>query len=124
MKVTFPLVADADKKISASYDVLWPLIGIAHRVTFVIERATMKVLATFKHELSATNIATTFSSFWTTSIASVTLNCARYKLGHHVDDIFAAPADRSVGLTDLASSRRGNSSREKSRPKSFKSSSS
>jgi peroxiredoxin Q/BCP len=53
MKVTFPLIADADKKISASFDVLWPVVGIAHRVTYIIDRASMKVLAVFKHELSA-----------------------------------------------------------------------
>jgi thioredoxin-dependent peroxiredoxin len=53
MKVTFPLIADADKKISASFDVLWPIVGIAHRVTFIVDRASMKVLAMFKHELSA-----------------------------------------------------------------------
>jgi thioredoxin-dependent peroxiredoxin len=53
MKVTFPLIADVDKAISTSYDVLWPIVGIAHRVTFIIDRATMKVLALFRHELSA-----------------------------------------------------------------------
>jgi peroxiredoxin len=53
MKVPFPMIADADKKIAAAYDVLWPVVGLTHRVTFVIERATMKILAIFKHELSA-----------------------------------------------------------------------
>jgi peroxiredoxin len=53
MKVKFPFIADIDKKISASYDVLWPVVGIAHRVTYIIDRATMKILAVFKHELSA-----------------------------------------------------------------------
>jgi peroxiredoxin len=52
-KATFPLIADVDKKISASYDVLWPVVGIAHRVTFIVERKTMKVLALFRHELNA-----------------------------------------------------------------------
>jgi len=53
LKVTFPLVADPDKKISAAFDVLWPVVGIAHRVTFIIDRGAMKILATFNHELSA-----------------------------------------------------------------------
>jgi peroxiredoxin len=53
MSVAFPMIADADKKISAAYDVLWPVVGITHRVTFVIERSTRKILAVFKHELSA-----------------------------------------------------------------------
>jgi peroxiredoxin len=53
MKVPFPMIADADKKISAAYDVLWPVVGVAHRVTFVIDRSAMTILAIFKHELSA-----------------------------------------------------------------------
>jgi peroxiredoxin len=53
LKVTFPMIADVDKSISASYDVLWPVVGVTHRVTFIIERATMKILALFRHELSA-----------------------------------------------------------------------
>lgn len=35
-RVSFPLVADADRRISAAYGVLWPLIVRARRVTFVI----------------------------------------------------------------------------------------
>ncbi len=53
LKIAFPLVADVDKKISESYGVLWPVIGVAHRVTFVIDRATMAILARFRHELDA-----------------------------------------------------------------------
>jgi peroxiredoxin len=53
LKVPFPMLADADKSISAAYDVLWPVVGIAHRVTFVIDRVSMTILAIFKHDLSA-----------------------------------------------------------------------
>jgi peroxiredoxin Q/BCP len=35
-KVTFPLLADPDRRISGAYGVLWPLIARARRVTFVI----------------------------------------------------------------------------------------
>lgn len=53
VKVPFPMIADTDKKISAAYDVLWPVVGIAHRVTLIVDRAAMKILAIFKHELNA-----------------------------------------------------------------------
>ncbi|MEO8876163.1 MAG: peroxiredoxin [Polyangiaceae bacterium] len=53
IKATFPMIADADKSISNAYDVLWPVVHIAHRVTFIVERASMKILAVFKHELAA-----------------------------------------------------------------------
>jgi peroxiredoxin len=32
----FPLLGDSDKAISRAYDVLWPLIGLAHRVTYIV----------------------------------------------------------------------------------------
>lgn len=36
LAVPFPLISDADKRIGKAYGVLYPLIGIAKRVTFVI----------------------------------------------------------------------------------------
>jgi thioredoxin-dependent peroxiredoxin len=50
MGLPFPLIADADKAISRAYDVLWPLVGVAQRVTYVI--AGRLVLAAFRHELA------------------------------------------------------------------------
>lgn len=35
-EVSFPLLADPDRRISAAYGVLWPLVPRARRVTFVI----------------------------------------------------------------------------------------
>jgi len=43
---TFPLVSDAGKRIGKAYDVLFPLIGIAKRVTYVIG-ADRTILAVF-----------------------------------------------------------------------------
>lgn len=47
----FPLVGDSDKRIAKAYGVLWPLVGIAKRATFIIG-ADQKVLAVFHHELA------------------------------------------------------------------------
>ncbi len=52
VEARFPLIADADHKISRAYDVLWPLIGIAHRVTYVVS-PTRVIEAVFRHELDA-----------------------------------------------------------------------
>jgi thioredoxin-dependent peroxiredoxin len=53
LRTPFPLIGDADRAISRAYDVLWPLVGVAKRVTFVIgpER---RILATFRHEIDVT----------------------------------------------------------------------
>jgi peroxiredoxin len=32
----FPIVPDRDRAICRAYDVLWPLIGIAHRITYIV----------------------------------------------------------------------------------------
>jgi peroxiredoxin len=32
----FPMVADNGRTICRAYDVLWPLVGVAHRVTYVV----------------------------------------------------------------------------------------
>ena len=36
--VTFPILSDEQKTVSRHYDVLIPLIRLAHRVTFVIDK--------------------------------------------------------------------------------------
>jgi peroxiredoxin Q/BCP len=36
-EIKFPLLADPDRRICAAYGVLWPLIGRARRVTFLID---------------------------------------------------------------------------------------
>src|SRR5882672_6693026 len=33
----FPLIGDADKSISKAYGVLWPLLGVTRRITFVVD---------------------------------------------------------------------------------------
>ena len=48
----FPLIADHDQKISRAYDVKWPLLNRAQRVTFVIDRQG-RIAARIHHELSA-----------------------------------------------------------------------
>ena len=49
----FPILPDRDRGICRAYDVLWPLIGIAHRVTYVVapRPPAWTVEAVFKHEL-------------------------------------------------------------------------
>ena len=36
LNLPFPLVGDPDRRIVAAYDVRWPLIGYAQRVTYVV----------------------------------------------------------------------------------------
>lgn len=50
LAVPFPLLADNDKRISRAYDVLWPLVGLARRYTFVVG-PDMTIEAIFHHEL-------------------------------------------------------------------------
>jgi peroxiredoxin len=51
MRAPFPLVGDSDKHIAKAFDVLWPLVGVAKRATFVIG-ADRKILAVFHHEMN------------------------------------------------------------------------
>ena len=44
------MIGDHDKKISAAYGVLWPLIGITRRVTFIVN-PLRTIEAVFEHEL-------------------------------------------------------------------------
>jgi peroxiredoxin len=48
--VSFPLVADPDHAITDKYDVKWPLLPFAKRVTYIIDEAGV-VRAVFHHEL-------------------------------------------------------------------------
>ncbi len=49
-KAPFPILPDPDHKICRSYDVLWPVMNVARRVT-VIVRPDMIVDAVFHHEV-------------------------------------------------------------------------
>ena len=49
-KAPFPLVGDEDKRICEAFGVLWPLIKIPQRITFVIDEEGM-VRAVFHHEV-------------------------------------------------------------------------
>lgn len=50
-KSPFPILPDADHKISQSFDVLWPVVGVARRITFII-RPDMVIDSVFHHELA------------------------------------------------------------------------
>ena len=50
LDATFAMIGDEDKKLSRSFDVLWPIIGKSQRVTFVIDGEGV-VRATFHHEI-------------------------------------------------------------------------
>ena len=50
MKTPYPLIADPDKSISRAYKALWPLLGLAKRVTYVLA-PDRTVLAALHHEL-------------------------------------------------------------------------
>jgi len=48
----FPMLGDHDLAICRAYDVLWPLVGVAHRVTYVLAPTPRwTVEAVFRHEL-------------------------------------------------------------------------
>ncbi len=51
MGAKFPLIADHDRAISAAYGVLWPVIGVPQRVTFIVN-PQRKIEAVFHHELN------------------------------------------------------------------------
>jgi peroxiredoxin len=55
----FPMLGDKDRSICRAYDVLWPLIGVAQRITYVVApRADLQagvrwaVEAVFHHEIN------------------------------------------------------------------------
>ena len=52
-EVRFPMLADPDRRISAAYGVLWPLVPRARRVTFVIgETGTIELVAWHEFQVS------------------------------------------------------------------------
>jgi peroxiredoxin Q/BCP len=50
LRADFPMIGDDDRKVSKAFDVLWPLIGKAQRVTYVIDREGV-VRGVFHHEV-------------------------------------------------------------------------
>ena len=50
MRAPFPLIADPRGELTRAYDVRWPLVNIAKRVTFVIGPSQV-ILGTFHREL-------------------------------------------------------------------------
>lgn len=50
LRADFPLVADTDGAISTAYDVKWPVVGVAQRVTYVVGH-DRTILAAFHHEV-------------------------------------------------------------------------
>lgn len=50
LRAPFPMIADADKRISAAYGVLMPLIKIPRRVTFVVN-PLRTIEAVFEHNV-------------------------------------------------------------------------
>ncbi len=50
IKTPFPLIGDNDSAICRAYDVLWPLIGVAKRVTYVIS-PEQQIEAVLRHEI-------------------------------------------------------------------------
>lgn len=50
MKTPYPLIGDHDKSIARAWDVLWPILGLAQRVTYVVA-PSRRVLAAVHHEL-------------------------------------------------------------------------
>jgi peroxiredoxin Q/BCP len=52
-EVKFPMLADPDRRISAAYGVLWPLVPRARRVTFVIgETGTIELVSWHEFQVS------------------------------------------------------------------------
>lgn len=50
LRAPFPMIGDYDKSISRAYGVLWPVLGRARRVTFIVS-PHRKIEAVFQHEL-------------------------------------------------------------------------
>jgi len=50
LRAPFPMIADSDKRISNAYGVLWPVIGLPRRVTFIVN-ALRTIDAVFEHNV-------------------------------------------------------------------------
>jgi thioredoxin-dependent peroxiredoxin len=51
LSVDFPLAADADGRVSKAWGVLWPVLGVARRATFIVDPQG-KIAASYWHELA------------------------------------------------------------------------
>jgi peroxiredoxin len=60
--VGFRLVADEDRAVSRAYGALWPLVGIARRVTYVVDPEG-KIAFVYRGELQATGHVEQVKSF-------------------------------------------------------------
>lgn len=50
LRAPFPMIADADKKISNAFGVLWPIVGLPRRVTFIVN-PLRTIDAVFEHNV-------------------------------------------------------------------------
>jgi thioredoxin-dependent peroxiredoxin len=51
-QVPFPMIADPSGAICRAYDVLYPIIGLAQRITYVVNGA-QRIEAAFRHQFDA-----------------------------------------------------------------------
>lgn len=51
LRAPFPMIGDKTREISQAFGVLWPIIGLTKRVTFIVG-PDMKIEAVFHHELN------------------------------------------------------------------------
>jgi peroxiredoxin Q/BCP len=49
-RLKFPLIGDADKSICSAYGVLWPLVKLPQRITYLLDEQGV-VLGVFHHEV-------------------------------------------------------------------------
>lgn len=68
LQASFPLVGDEDGTIARAYGVLWPLLGVAKRVTFVINPDGV-VAALFRHEVQISKHLDDVSRFLERAVA-------------------------------------------------------
>ncbi len=71
LKLDYPMISDASGQIARAFDVMWPFIKRARRVTFVIDEEG-RIRAVFQHEI---------------------------RVGQHVDDAVAAVRRLKQGRT-------------------------
>jgi peroxiredoxin len=50
LNIEFPMIGDSDKQVGKKYGVLWPVIRLDRRVTFVIDEEGV-VRGVYNHEL-------------------------------------------------------------------------
>ncbi len=55
LRTPFPMIGDSDQAITRAYDVRWPIIGRAQRVTYVLD-PSRRVLASLRYELEINKI--------------------------------------------------------------------